>query len=95
MSLIYRFEASYAGIPLQVVSWTLNRGRSIIQHRPARGNGVQTSDRGQNPRTDQLWHGVPDEALHVIGPAPGGRTGTTVRFWPDPTTLLVLQNVVF
>ncbi len=25
------------------------------------------------------------EALHVTGKAPRGRTGTTVRFWPDPT----------
>jgi DNA gyrase subunit B len=29
--------------------------------------------------------GVIDTNLHVIGEAPGGRTGTTVRFWPDPT----------
>ena len=28
--------------------------------------------------------GVIDTSLHVIGDAPGGRTGTTVRFWPDP-----------
>jgi DNA gyrase subunit B len=26
-----------------------------------------------------------DQKLHVIGEAPGGRTGTTVRFWPDAT----------
>jgi DNA gyrase subunit B len=25
-----------------------------------------------------------DDRLHPIGAAPGGRTGTTVRFWPDP-----------
>ena len=29
--------------------------------------------------------GQPDERLHVIGDAPDGRTGTTVRFWPDGT----------
>jgi DNA gyrase subunit B len=29
--------------------------------------------------------GQPKEPLHVIGDAPGGRTGTTVRFWADPT----------
>ena len=29
--------------------------------------------------------GEPDEKLKVIGDAPEGRTGTTVRFWPDPT----------
>jgi DNA gyrase subunit B len=26
-----------------------------------------------------------DQRLHVLGDAPEGRTGTTVRFWPDPT----------
>ena len=30
--------------------------------------------------------------LKVIGEAPGGRTGTTVRFWPDPT---VFEDVTF
>lgn len=29
--------------------------------------------------------GQPDERLHAIGVAPEGRTGTTVRFWPDAT----------
>ncbi len=29
--------------------------------------------------------GEPDKRLEEIGIAPGGRTGTTVRFWPDPT----------
>ena len=28
--------------------------------------------------------GEPDEKLKIIGDAPDGRTGTTVRFWPDP-----------
>ncbi|MEM7288246.1 MAG: DNA topoisomerase (ATP-hydrolyzing) subunit B [Actinomycetota bacterium] len=28
--------------------------------------------------------GEPDQKLNVIGDAPDGRTGTTVRFWPDP-----------
>ena len=28
--------------------------------------------------------GEPDEKLKEIGDAPEGRTGTTVRFWPDP-----------
>jgi prophage DNA circulation protein len=54
MAVIYRFAASYAGIPLQVVSWTVERSRNVIQHLPARGNGAQLSDRGQVPRTDQL-----------------------------------------
>jgi DNA gyrase subunit B len=29
--------------------------------------------------------GMPDQRLSEIGVAPDGRTGTTVRFWPDPT----------
>jgi DNA gyrase subunit B len=29
--------------------------------------------------------GVIKDNLHEDGPAPHGRTGTTVRFWPDPT----------
>ncbi len=29
--------------------------------------------------------GEVDHRLTVVGDAPGGRTGTTVRFWPDPT----------
>ena len=29
--------------------------------------------------------GAPHERLRDAGPAPDGRTGTTVRFWPDPT----------
>ncbi len=28
--------------------------------------------------------GEVDQRLAVVGDAPGGRTGTTVRFWPDP-----------
>ncbi len=29
--------------------------------------------------------GMPDQKLSEVGVAPDGRTGTTVRFWPDPT----------
>ena len=29
--------------------------------------------------------GEPEEPLSVVGDAPDGRSGTTVRFWPDPT----------
>src|SRR5215218_3452330 len=36
--------------------------------------------------------GQPKEPLHVIGDAPGGRTGTTVRFWADPS---VFDETVF
>jgi DNA gyrase subunit B len=36
--------------------------------------------------------GTTKESLHPTGDAPGGRTGTTIRFWPDPT---VFDDVVF
>ncbi|MCC6226943.1 MAG: DNA topoisomerase (ATP-hydrolyzing) subunit B [Microthrixaceae bacterium] len=36
--------------------------------------------------------GTIKESLHVSGDAPGGRRGTTVRFWPDPT---IFDEVVF
>jgi DNA gyrase subunit B len=36
--------------------------------------------------------GMPDQRLHVAGRSPGGRTGTTVRFWPDPS---VFEDVTF
>jgi DNA gyrase subunit B len=39
---------------------------------------------GQRHRMVFVDGGNVDERLHVAGPAPGGRTGTTVRFWPDP-----------
>ncbi len=37
--------------------------------------------------------GEPDEKLKVIGDAPDGRTGTTVRFWPDP--LIFKEGIEF
>ena len=52
--LRYRFSASYAGIELQIVNWTVMRGRDVIRHKPTRGNGVQLSDRGRREREDQL-----------------------------------------
>ena len=36
--------------------------------------------------------GTTKESLHPVGDAPGGRTGTTIRFWPDAT---VFDDVVF
>ncbi len=36
--------------------------------------------------------GVIKDNLHEEGPAPEGRTGTTVRFWPDPT---IFDEVTF
>ena len=36
--------------------------------------------------------GKPDEPLKMVGTAPRNRTGTTVRFWPDPT---IFDEIVF
>jgi DNA gyrase subunit B len=36
--------------------------------------------------------GKPTGPLEVVGPAPRGRTGTTVTFWPDPT---IFEEVEF
>jgi DNA gyrase subunit B len=46
---------------------------------------VEIDREGRRHRMTYVDGGQPDERLHVIGDAPGGRTGTTVRFWPDPT----------
>src|SRR5581483_2410139 len=38
---------------------------------------------GQHHRMEFADGGKPVTKLEVTGPAPGGRTGTTVAFWPD------------
>lgn len=58
--LRYRFAASYAGVALQIVSWSVMRGRDVIRHRPARGGGAQLSDRGQREREDHI-------AIQLVG----------------------------
>jgi DNA gyrase subunit B len=40
---------------------------------------------GKRHRMEFADGGSPVGGLEVVGPAPGGRTGTTVSFWPDPT----------
>jgi len=39
---------------------------------------------GNRHRMEFVDGGSPVGGLEVVGPAPGGRTGTTVSFWPDP-----------
>jgi DNA gyrase subunit B len=39
---------------------------------------------GKHHRMEFADGGKPQTKLEVTGPAPGGRTGTTVAFWPDP-----------
>ena len=40
---------------------------------------------GQHHEMEFVDGGRPTGKLTVVGPAPRGRTGTTISFWPDPT----------
>ncbi|MFN0091028.1 MAG: type IIA DNA topoisomerase subunit B [Acidimicrobiales bacterium] len=53
---------------------------------------VEIDRNGARHYLDFIEGGKINTRLHRIGEAPGGRTGTTVRFWPDPT---VFDDVVF
>ena len=46
---------------------------------------VEIDRKGKRHGMSFIDGGNPDDKLSVIGEAPDGRTGTTVRFWPDPT----------
>lgn len=50
----YRYPVTYAGVVLDVVSFSGDKGRAVVEHRPTRGRGAQLSDRGRNPRRDSL-----------------------------------------
>jgi DNA gyrase subunit B len=39
---------------------------------------------GKRHRMEFADGGQPRTKLEVVGPSPGGRTGTTIMFWPDP-----------
>ncbi|MGH9098387.1 MAG: ATP-binding protein, partial [Acidimicrobiales bacterium] len=39
---------------------------------------------GEHHEMEFVDGGRPTGKLHVVGPAPRGRTGTTISFWPDP-----------
>jgi DNA gyrase subunit B len=45
---------------------------------------VEVDRDGKRHRMEFADGGKPKSKLTVTGPAPGGRTGTTVAFWPDP-----------
>jgi DNA gyrase subunit B len=53
---------------------------------------VEVDREGQRHRMEYADGGKPVGKLTVIGDAPKGRTGTTVRFWPDPT---IFETVEF
>ncbi|MDE3206717.1 MAG: DNA gyrase subunit B, partial [Acidobacteriota bacterium] len=44
---------------------------------------VEVDREGQHHRMEFVDGGKPATKLEVTGPAPGGRSGTTVAFWPD------------
>lgn len=46
---------------------------------------VEIDRDGKRHRQEFRDGGKPVTGLEVVGPAPRGRTGTTVTFWPDPT----------
>ncbi len=48
---------------------------------------------GKRYRQEFAKGGRPQDKLDVVGPAPGGRTGTQVTFWPDPT--IFVEGVEF
>jgi DNA gyrase subunit B len=45
---------------------------------------VEVDQHGDRYRMEFVDGGKPVSKLEVVGPAPRGRTGTTVVFWPDP-----------
>ena len=53
---------------------------------------VEVDQRGDRHRMEFANGGKPVTKLEVVGPAPRGRTGTTVTFWPDNT---VFDDVEF
>lgn len=46
----YFFPVRFAGVDLEVESWSEDIGRTVIVHRPSRGDGAELSDRGRVPR---------------------------------------------
>jgi hypothetical protein len=53
-TIAYTFTARFAGVELEIETWTEDIGRTVIRHEPTRGAGAQLSDRGQVPRTYNL-----------------------------------------
>ena len=46
---------------------------------------LEVDKNGNRYRQEYAKGGAPQTKLEVVGEAPGGRSGTTVTFWPDPT----------
>jgi DNA gyrase subunit B len=76
----YKVSGGLHGVGVSVVN-ALSRRLVLEIDRDGRHHRIEFVDGGR-----QLG------PLEVTGPAPGGRTGTTVSFWPDPT---VFEEVEF
>lgn len=53
-TIAFTFTAKFAGIELEIETWTESVGRTVIRHEPTRGDGAQLSDRGRVSRTFNL-----------------------------------------
>lgn len=53
-TIAFTFTARFAGIELEIETWTESIGRTVIRHQPTRGDGAQLFDRGRVPRTYNL-----------------------------------------
>ncbi len=69
----YKVSGGLHGVGVSVVNALSTRVEVEID-RDGRRHSMSFKDGGQM-----------DDRLEVVGVAPDGRTGTTVRFWPDPT----------
>ncbi len=76
----YKVSGGLHGVGVSVVNG-LSRRVVVEIDRNGRRHSMSFVDGGQL-----------ESALREIGDAPDGRTGTTVRFWPDPT---IFDEVVF
>jgi hypothetical protein len=67
-TISYSFEASFAGVGLDVVSFGAPRSRRLDTMTPERGDGAETFDRGQVVRIDRL-------TVAILGDADAVRDG--------------------
>jgi len=64
-TIAYFFTARFAGVDLEIATWTESIGRTVVQHEPSRGDGAELSDRGRVPRTYELSIRLTGTAVEV------------------------------